>query len=142
MSGDGPNLNCGDTHLAGAPRVEGHAVESTFCRWFVVVFALWSAFRVSGLERIWSDHTRMYDESVQVILEVAGEGLGPVTLVLEDPPLAFPYVSDAVSLHRPGWTTIETDGGRKAAEAFKPCVYIKFEYEGDRVSRLITHRIE
>ncbi len=116
-----------------------------FAEWAVAAVVLVSAagymVRTGRLEKVWDSFTRMYTESVSVIISTVEQEDGFDTVVLKEPPLAFPYVAQAIELRRPSWSTFEADG-YEAAASYRPCVYILFEYDGDRVERMITKTIK
>jgi hypothetical protein len=58
---------------------------------------------------------------------------GFTAAAIENPPLAFPYIADAVSLYRPGWKINEVEGGYEQARSFAPCIYIPFVTGGGKV---------
>jgi len=103
------------------------------CAVTLLVYLAGSIVRVGRLERVWTDFTGMYRESVEFIVSSAGNYPGITTVALENPPLAFPYAADAVSLLRPEWRTVKIEGGPGEAARYAPCVYMNFNYDGDRV---------
>jgi hypothetical protein len=108
----------------------------------LAVYTAGSVVRVDRLEKVWSDFTRMYEESVKVIVSSVEEHPGYKDVALEDPPLAFPYVAEAVSLYRPEWKVYSVEGGAARARSFAPCVYIMFKYDGDRVESVDVRVLE
>jgi len=108
----------------------------------LAVYLAGSMVRVDRLEKVWSGFTGMYRESVDLIVSSVDDHPGYETAALEDPPLAFPYVAEAVSLYRPGWKVFRVEGGAGSAEEYAPCVYIHFSYDGDRVDRVDVRVLE
>ena len=106
------------------------------------VFIAGSIVRVDRLEKVWSDFTGMYRESVSFMVTTIEENPGYTTAALENPPLAFPYVADAVSLYKSDWKIKKVEGGVQQARPFAPCVYIMFNYDGDRVESVDVHTLE
>jgi hypothetical protein len=92
------------------------------------------------LERKWDDFTRMYREVVTAIVEESGAFPDVTALAVEDPPLAFPYLADAVALERPGFTAFEVTGGRDEARLHAPCLYVS--YTGEKPKLMRMERIE
>ena len=92
--------------------------------------------RDTRLERKWDDFTRMYREVVEAIKEESGAFSGTTTLAVEDAPLAFPYLGDAIALEMPGWKAVEVTGGRSAAERFAPCLYVSYTGEKPKLMRM------
>jgi len=101
----------------------------TFC-----VFIAGSIVRVDRLEKVWSDFTELYRRTVDFVITSVEQEPGLTTAALKDPPLAFPYIADAVSLYRPGWSAVEAQGGPEQARRYAPCVYIPFVSGDDLVS--------
>jgi hypothetical protein len=112
------------------------------CAAAVLIFIAGSYVRIDRLEKIWSDFTRMYEESTTFIISTVEERTGFTAAALEDPPLAFPYAGDAISLYKPEWMVSEVEGGPDNAMRFAPCIYMKFEYEGDRVKSVDVRELE
>lgn len=112
------------------------------CIAVLCVFVAGSIVRVDRLEKVWSDFTGMYEESVGFIITTVEENPGYTTVALEKPPLAFPYVADAISLYKPGFQANKVEGGLQQARSFAPCVYIMFKYDGDRVESIDVHTLE
>jgi hypothetical protein len=108
----------------------------------VAIFIAGSIVRVDRLEKVWSDFTRMYKESVEMILSTVEKHPDKKVVALEGPPLAFPYSGEAVSLYRPDLKVIEVEGGIEQARSHAPCVYILFNYEGERVESVDIHALE
>jgi hypothetical protein len=100
----------------------------------VCIFIAGSIVRVYRIEKVWSDFTELYRKTVDFVITTAEQEPGLTTAALKDPPLAFPYIADAVSLYRPGWKTVEAEGGIEEARPYAPCVYIPFVSEGDLVA--------
>lgn len=112
------------------------------CAAAICIFITGSIVRVDRLEKIWSDFTRMYEESVGFIITTVEEKPVYTAAAIENPPLAFPYAADAVSLYKPDWKVSEVEGGLQQARRFAPCVYILFKYDGDRVESVDVHALE
>jgi len=99
-----------------------------------------SLVRDVRLERKWDDFTRMYRGAVAAIVEECDKFPGITRLAVENPPLAFPYLGDALALERPAWNAIEIKGGRPEAERYAPCIYIS--YTGESVKRMRLEMIK
>jgi hypothetical protein len=117
-------------------------VLRVICAVVLAVFIAGSIVRVDRLEKVWSDFTRMYEESVAFIVTTVEDEQGISAVAIEDPPLAFPYAAEAVSLYHPEWTVREVEGGPERARGLAPCVYIGFKYEGDRVAGVDIQRLD
>ena len=92
--------------------------------------------RAARLERKWDDFTRMYRETVAAIVEESDSFPGYTAIAVEDPPLAFPYLADAIALERPGRTAFEVTGGRDEALRSAPCLYVSYSGEQPRIMRM------
>lgn len=92
--------------------------------------------RVHRLERKMDEFTRMYREIIETIVDSADGFPAFSTLAVEDPPMAFHYLADAVSLERPHLRLLEVDGGREAAAAHSPCLYVTYEGTFPKVMRM------
>jgi hypothetical protein len=79
---------------------------------------------------------------VTTIIAGVEQGPGFTSVALDDPPLAFPYAADALSLYHPDWEVSEVSGGKEAAMHLAPCIYMGFEYEKGRTTRMIREVIE
>ncbi len=112
------------------------------CIAVLCVFIAGSIVRVDRLEKVWSGFTGMYRESVSFMVTTIEEKPGYTTAAIENPPLAFPYAADAISLYRSDWKIKEVEGGMQQARPFAPCVYILFKYDGDRVKSVDVHTLE
>lgn len=108
----------------------------------IYIFISGSIVRVDRLEKVWSDYTKMYEESVGFIIANVEERPKYTVAALEEPPLAFPYVADAVSLYKPDWKVNEVEGGLQQAQHFAPCVYMLFNYDGGRVESVNVYALE
>ena len=110
---------------------------------FVMLAAGW-VLRVHRLEKKWDLYTLMYREVVFSLVEEIEKRSGFTTIAIEDPPLAFPYVADAILLEmgnrnrgggqagpfdRPPYEIVEIEGGAAAADAYRPCLYIYYTGE-------------
>ncbi len=82
--------------------------------------------RIDRLEKKWEHFTGMYEYNIDMILEEVGSPGPTSTLAIENPPLAFPYIEDALVLEHPGWRIVEITGGREEALGFRPCFYITY----------------
>ncbi len=92
--------------------------------------------RVDRLEKKWDKFTGMYREVITVIEEETAKHPGIATLAIEDPPLAFPYIADALVMNGPGHRVIEVTGGRESAMVFRPCLYISYRGDVPRIMRI------
>ena len=108
----------------------------------ICIFIAGSIIRVGLLEKIWSDYTKMYKESIEFIITNVEKKPGYTAAALENPPLAFPYAADAISLYKPGWNVSEVEGGLQKAQRFAPCVYMLFNYDGSRVESIEIQALE
>jgi hypothetical protein len=116
--------------------------------------------RVHRLERKWDHFTGMYRE---IVASLAGEietRSGFRTIAIEDPPLAFPFIADAVLLEarlgagtaapgapqapggtagilqRPPYDIVEVSGGPEAAAEHRPCLYVQYTGDYPKVMRI------
>jgi hypothetical protein len=112
------------------------------CVVMVCVFVAGSIVRVDRLERVWSDFTTMYRESVSFMVTTIEDNPGYSTAVIENPPLAFPYAAEAVSLYKPDIQVHESEGGMEQALPYAPCIYILFKYDGDRVESIDVQALD
>jgi hypothetical protein len=96
--------------------------------------------RDARLEKKWGDFTRMYREVVETIVEESDTFPGFTKLAVEDPPLAFPYLADAIALERPGLTVFPVTGGKEEARRRAPCLYVS--YTGDKPKLMRMERVE
>ena len=103
----------------------GRKALRILCAAVVVVFIAGSIVRVHRIEKIWSDQTEMYRQTVSFTVAAVDDSGGITTAAISDPPLAFPYISDAVSLYRPDWNILEVNDVDEA-RPHAPCVYIPF----------------
>lgn len=95
--------------------------------------------RLDRLEKKWDEFTGMYRNTVAGIVAATDERPGARLVCVEDPPMAFPYLADALALERPGLEAVAVDGVA-AARARRPCLYIR--YEGDYPRRMRIEMIE
>ncbi len=102
---------------------------------FVVLFA-GSLVMNARIEKKWSNFERMYREAVTAIVEGSDNYAGFTTIAVESPPLAFPYLADAIALERPGLTAFEATGGREGARRNAPCLYVSYTGEKPKVMRM------
>lgn len=120
--------------------------RSRIARWgaaaLLVLLAAGYMVRIGRLERVWEDFTGMYTESVEVIVSAVEKEGDRGRVVLDSPPLAFPYVEHAISLARPGWEVFEAGRDCAGANVPRPFVCVEFEYDGDRVDGMVTRTIE
>ncbi len=103
------------------------------CITVICIFVAGSIVRVDKIEKIWSDFTELYKRTIDFVIAAVEEKPGFTAAALENPPLAFPYAADAISLYRPDWKISEVEGGLEQAQPFAPCIYIPFDYDGDKV---------
>jgi hypothetical protein len=101
---------------------------------FAVLFA-GSLVRDARLERKWDDFTMMYRETVRTIVEESDRFPGFDRLAVEEPPLAFPYLADAIALERPGRAAFAAAGREEALRA-APCLYVSYSGEMPRIMRM------
>jgi len=101
------------------------------CVAVVCIFIAGSILRVSRIEDVWSDYTELYRRTVDFVITTVDQEPGLTAAAIENPPLAFPYIADGVSLYRPGWKISEVKGGLENARPFAPCVYIPFITESN-----------
>lgn len=96
--------------------------------------------RVHRIEKKWDEFTGMYREIVATAIEETSNFPGESTLAIENPPLAFPYIADALILERPELEVVEAAGGRDEAMRSRPCLYIS--YIGDKTKRIRIERLK
>jgi hypothetical protein len=106
---------------------------------FVILCAGYLA-RDARLERKWDDFTRMYREVVEAIVEESDAFPGSTKLAVEGPPLAFPYLADAIALERPRLKAFEVTGGKDEARRHAPCLYVS--YTGVKPKLMRMERLE
>ena len=107
---------------------------------FVLLVAGWM-LRVHRLEKKWSDFTGMYRSAVSSLVAEIERHPGFGTVTIENPPLAFPYIADAVLLEtgsrigarrsdgasaHPPYEIIEVRGGAVPGDVMRPCLYISY----------------
>jgi hypothetical protein len=92
--------------------------------------------RDARLEKKWGDFTRMYREVVETIVEESDTFPGFTRLAVEDPPLAFPYLADAIALERPGLAAFPVTGGKEEARRLAPCLYVSYTGTKPRLMRM------
>ena len=95
--------------------------------------------RVHRLEKRWDEFTMMYHEIVRTLVEGADEFPGTDLVLIEDPPMAFGYLSRAVHLERPGLRLVEA-GGAGGERASRPYLYVT--YSGDVPKKMRMERLE
>jgi hypothetical protein len=100
-----------------------------------VVMCAGSLVRDARLERKWDEFTMMYREVVQTIVEESDGFPGFARLAVDEPPLAFPYLADAIALERPGRAAFEVAGREEALRA-APCLYVSYSGEMPRIMRM------
>jgi hypothetical protein len=101
-----------------------------------VVLCAGSLLMNARIEKKWNDFARMYREVVTTIVEGSDEFAGFTKIAVEDPPLAFPYLADAIALERPGLTAFEAAGGKAGARRYAPCLYVYYTGERPRIMRM------
>lgn len=118
---------------------------------FVLLIAGWM-LRVHRLEKKWDLYTMMYRDVVTSLVEEIEKRSGFTTIAIEDPPLAFPYIAEAIMLEtgnvgrargpegtvddpaatpagpleRPPYEIVEVRGQTEAAARYKPCLYVYY----------------
>jgi hypothetical protein len=125
------------------------------CTALFLLLCAGSMLRVHRLEKKWDDFTGMYREVVASLVEEIEKEGDITTVAIEDPPLAFPYIADAVLLEtgnrnrrsapggaaerppgRPRLDVVEVRGGKEAAASFKPCLYVSYSGEYPKVMKI------
>ncbi len=89
-----------------------------------VLLCTGSILWVDRLEKKWADFTLFNRQVVQSVVKAIDTYTGPDTVAIEECPLAFPYIADAIALERPRMKTVEVRGGKAMARAYKPCLYV------------------
>ena len=102
-----------------------------------VVLCAGSMVRVDRLERKWDTYTRMCRDVVAMIIEEGSKFHGVTTLAIENSPMLFLYVADGIALERPDWNVVEVAGGRDAAAAYAPCLYVSFSGGEQKLMRIV-----
>jgi len=102
---------------------------------FVILCAGYMA-RIDRLEKKWDSFTSMYREVVVTMIDEAEKFTGFSTIAIEDSPLAFPYIEDAIALTHPEWRIVEVPGGRDEAARWKPCLYVSYTGEKPKLMRM------
>ena len=98
-----------------------------------------SLVRIDRLEKKWDEFTGMYRHTVAAIVAEADARPGTARICVENPPMAFPYLADAVRLERPELDVVEV-AGDEAVRRRRPCLYIR--YEGTYPKRMRIEAIE
>lgn len=138
---------------------ERSRVRRLLCIVIFLLLCAGSMLRVHRLEKKWDDFTGMYREAVTSLVDEIEKESDITTIAIEDPPLAFPYIADAVLLEtgnrnhrrapggaasrpfvRPRFDIIEIRGGKNAAAPFKPCLYVS--YVGEYPKKIQSERLE
>ncbi len=104
----------------------------------IAIFAILCAgslVRDARLEKKWDEFTMMYREVVRTIVEESDRFPGFTRLAVKEPPLAFPYLADAIELERPGRTAYAA-AGRDEALRGAPCLYVSYSGEMPRIMRM------
>lgn len=104
----------------------------------IAIFAVLCAgslVRDARLEKKWDEFTTMYREVVRTIVEESDRFPGFDRLAVEEPPLAFPYLADAIELERPGRTAFAA-AGREEALRGAPCLFVSYSGEMPRIMRM------
>jgi hypothetical protein len=96
--------------------------------------------RIHNIEIKWDGFTGMYRDVVGALVEESDRNAGFSTIAVENPPLAFPFIADAIALERPALRVIDLHDGKDEAERYKPCLYVS--YSGDRLRAMRIEKIE
>lgn len=99
------------------------------------VFCAGSLVRDARIEKKWDEFTTMYREVVRTIVEESDSFPGFAKIAVKEPPLAFPYLADAIALERPGLAAFAA-AGREEALREAPCLYVSYSGELPRVMRM------
>ncbi len=125
------------------------------CAVLFLLLCAGSMLRVHRIEKKWDDFTGMYREVVASLVDEIEKENDITTIAIEDPPLAFPYIADAVlletgnrnrrrtpggeadrPLERPRLEVVEVHGGKEAAASLKPCLYVSYSGEYPKVMKI------
>ncbi len=91
--------------------------------------------RTHRLERKWDEFTGYYREIVAAVVEESDARPDAKTIAVENPPMAFDYLADAIVLERPDRTVVAA-ASREEAEKHAPCLYISYSGESPKVMRV------
>lgn len=108
----------------------------------IVIFLVLMAgymVRVDRLEKRWDEFTMMYHDIVGTLVEGVDELPGIRKIAIEEPPMAFSYLTRAVHLERPELLLVEVNG-REGAISQRPCLYVT--YSGVWPKRMRIERLE
>ncbi len=87
------------------------------------------------LEKKWDEYTRYNAGIVAAVVEESDAHPGIGRIAIQNPPMAFRYLEDAIALERPDWIVVAVadsiEAGRQA-----PCVYISYSGEAPKVMRI------
>ncbi len=86
-------------------------------------------------EAKWDEFTRYYREIVVAAVEESDRHPDVRTLAIENPPMAFGYLADALELARPGRIVVAV-AGREEAEERAPCLYLSYSGRSPKIMRL------
>ena len=85
------------------------------------------------LERKWNTVTGQYRTMVSFVENKLDQTDGLDVCVVDNPPIRYGYLKGALLLERPKWKLVEGNGQQQFALAHKPCLYLKFVQQGDRL---------
>jgi hypothetical protein len=124
---------------------ERSRIRRVLCVVLFLLLIAGSMLRVHRLEKKWDHFTGMYRAVVSSLVDEIEKQGGFTTIAIEDPPLAFPYIADAVLLEtenrkrahrsagapggpfeRPPYEIVEIEGGPEAADPYRPCLYVSY----------------
>ena len=91
--------------------------------------------RTHRLERKWDEFTGYYRTIVAAVIQEIDARPGANLLAIENPPMAFGYLADAIVLERPDRTVVAA-ASREEAERHAPCLYISYSGESPKVMRV------
>ncbi len=147
------------TLLLAAIWSERSRFRRVLCAAIFLLLCAGSMLRVHRIEKKWDDFTGMYREVVASLVDEIEKENDITTIAIENPPLAFPYIADAVLLEtgnrnrrrgpgggadlplgRPRLEVVEVSGGKEAAAILKPCLYVS--YSGDYPKVMKIERLE
>jgi hypothetical protein len=91
--------------------------------------------RAHRIERKWDEFTAHYRGIVAAIVEESDARAETSRLAIENPPMAFDYLADAIVLERPDRTVVAV-GTREEAERQAPCLYVSYSGEAPKIMRV------
>lgn len=101
----------------------------------LILFVVFSSemLRVRLMEDMWHVTTEINRQTVMEAIRRLDSFENVATFAVQDSSVSYRYLSNAVRLERPAWNLVRVTRGRTEAMKYRPCVYLEFEQQGDRV---------